>query len=67
MKIAGGNVLIRKQLEKFTNALMHFAMKLQENLMPKQAELINDNKEFLGKLNVIEAKFDTLIKENETL
>ena len=41
-------------------------MKLQDNLISKQTELINDNKEFQGKLNVIEAKFNNLKKENET-
>ena len=33
----------------------------------KQTELINDNKEFWEKLNLIEGKFDDLKKENETL
>ena len=51
-----------------TNAqLIDFVMKLQDNLISKQTELINDNKEFLEKLNLIEAKFDDLKKENETL
>ena len=47
--------------------LIDFVMKLQDNLISKQIELINDNKEFLEKLNLIEAKFDDLKKENETL
>ena len=47
--------------------LIDFVMKLQDNLISKQTELINDNKEFLEKLNLIEAKFDDLKKENETL
>ena len=47
--------------------LIDFVMKLQDNLISKQVELINDNKEFLEKLNLIEAKFDDLKKENETL
>ena len=47
--------------------LIDFVMKLQDNLISRQTELINDNKEFLEKLNLIEAKFDDLKKENETL
>ena len=47
--------------------LIDFAMKLQDNLISKQAELINDNKEFREELNFIKAKFDDLKKENETL
>ena len=47
--------------------LIEFAMKLQDNLISKQAESINDNKEFWEKVNLIEAKFDDLKKENETL
>ena len=47
--------------------LIDFAMKLQDNLISKQTESINDNKEFREKLNVIEAKFDDLKKENGTL
>ena len=47
--------------------LIDFATKLQDNLISKQAELINDNKEFREELNLIKAKFDDLKKENETL
>ena len=47
--------------------LIDFAMKLQDNLISKQTELINDNKEFQEKRNVIKAKFDDLKKENETI
>ena len=47
--------------------LIDFAMKLQDNLIWKKTELINDNKEFREKHNLIEAKFDDLKKENETL
>ena len=66
--MAGSNILTRKQLEKMTNGqLIDFAMKLQDSLITNQTELINDNKEFREKLNVIEAKFDDLNKENETL
>ena len=66
--MAGSNILTRKQLEKMTNEqLIDFAMKLQGNLISKQTKLKNDNKEFREKLNLIEAKFDDLKKENETL
>ena len=68
MKMAGSNILTRKQLEKMTiEHLIDFAMKLQDNLISKQTELINGNKEFRGKLNVTEVKFDDRKKENETL
>ena len=36
--------------------LIDFTMKLHDNLILKQTELINDNKEFQEKLNLIEAK-----------
>ena len=63
--MAGSNILTRKQLEKMTNEkFKDFAMKLQSNLISKQTKFINDNKEFREKLNVIEAKFDNLKKEN---
>ena len=66
--MAGTSILSRKQLEKITNEqLRKFAMKLQDNLISKQTELINDNKEFWQNLNLIKAKFDDLKKENETL
>ena len=66
--MAGSNILTKKQLEKMTNEqIIDFAMKLQDNLISMQTELINDNKEFRGKLNLTEAKFDDLKKENETL
>ena len=66
--MAGSNILTRKQLEKMTNEqLIDFAVKLQDNLIAKQTELTNDNKEFREKLNLIEAKFDDLNKENEPL
>ena len=42
-------------------------MKLQYNLISNQTELLNDNKEFRENSNLIEAKFDDLNKENETL
>ena len=66
--MAGSNILTRKQLEKIANKqLINFPMKLQDNLISKQTELINDNKEIREKLTLIEAKFDDLKKENETL
>ena len=66
--MVGSNILTRKQLEKMTSAqLIGFAMKLQDNLITKQTALINNNKEFREKLNVLKAKFDNLKKENEIL
>ena len=68
MKVVGRNILTRKQIEKMTNEqLIDFAIKLQDNLITKQTELINDNKEFREKLNVIEVKYGDLKKENETV
>ena len=68
MKILGSNILTRKQLEKMTNQqLIDFAIKLKDNLISKQTELINDDKEFWEKLNVVKAKFDYRKKENETV
>ena len=62
------NNLTRKQLKKTANdQLIEFAMKLQNNMITKQAELINDKKEFREKLTIIESKFDELKKENEIL
>ena len=57
MNIVGSNILTRKQLEKMTNQqLIDFAMKMQDNLILKQTELIN-GKEFQEKLNLMKAKF----------
>ena len=65
--MVGSNILTRKQLQKMTNEqLIDFDMKLQDNRISTQTESINDNKQFREKLNVIEAKFDDLKKENET-
>ena len=62
------NTLTRKQLEKMINEqLLGFNIKLQDNLISTQKELINDNKEFWEKVNIIEAKFGDLEKKNETL
>ena len=66
--MAGSNILTRRQLEKITiNQLIEFAMKLQANMINKQTELINDNKEFREKLSIIDSKFDELKKENEVM
>ena len=66
--MAGSNIFNRRQLEKMTNEkLIEFAMKLQNNMINKQTELINDNKEFREKLRIIDSKFDELKKENEVL
>ena len=68
MKILGSNILTRKQLEKMTNQqLIDFAIKLKDNLISKQTELINDDKEFWEKLKVVKTKFDDRKKENETV
>ena len=42
------------------NQLIEFDMKLQNNMINKQAELINDNKEFREKLSIIDFKCDEL-------
>ena len=68
MKMASSNILTINQLGKMTNEqLVDFAMKLQDNLISKQTELINGSREFREKLNVIETKFGDLKKENDTL
>ena len=68
MKMAGSNILTRKQLEKMTDdQLLEFAMKLQNNMINKQTNLINDNKEFREKLSIIDSKFDELKNKNEVL
>ena len=68
MKMAGSNILTRRQLEKMTNdQLIEFAMKLQNNMINKQTELINNKKKFREKLSIIDSKFDERKKENEVL
>ena len=68
MKILVSNILTRKKLEKMTNQqLIDFAIKLKDNLISKETELINDDKEFWEKLNVVKTKFDDRKKENETV
>ena len=62
------NNVTRKQIKKATkNQLIQFALKLQNNIITKQAELINDNNEFREKLNIIDSNFDDVKKENEIL
>ena len=47
----GHNNLTRKELERMTkNQLIKSAMKLQNNMLTEQTELINDDKEFREKL-----------------
>ena len=66
--MAGSNILNSRQLEKMTNdQLIEFAMKLQNKMINKQTELINDNKEFRQKLSIIDPNFDELKKENGVL
>ena len=48
----GSNILTRKQIRKITNnQLIEFAMKLENNMINKQTELIND------KLSIIHSRF----------
>ena len=61
--MAGSNILTRKELENWPTYKLCYEP--QDNLISNQTELINDNKEFRGKLDLIEAKFDDLKKENE--
>ena len=68
MKMSGSIILTRKLLEKMTNdQLIEFALKLQNNMINKQTELINNNREFREKQIIIDSKFDELKKENEVL
>ena len=61
MKMAGSNILTRKQLEKMTkDQLIEFALKLQNKMITKQTELMNGNKGFREKLGNIDSKFDKL-------
>ena len=66
--MAGSNILTRKQLENMTDdQLLEFAMKLLNNMINKQTDFINDNKEFREKLSIIDSKFDERKNENEVL
>ena len=68
MKMAGSNILNRKQFKKIiNNQLTEFGMKLQNSIVTKQTEMINDNKEFREKLCIIASKFDKLKQENKIL
>ena len=42
MKMEDSNIVTRKELDQ----LIEFAIKLENNMITKQTELINDNKEF---------------------
>ena len=66
--MAGSNILTRKQFEKMTNdQLIEFVIKLLNNMISKETELINDSKEFREKLSISDSKFDELKKKNEVL
>ena len=47
--------------------LIEFTMKLQNDTINNQTELINNKKKFIEKLSIIDSKFDELKKENEVL
>ena len=47
--------------------LIEFDLKLQNNMITKQTELINDNKQSREKLSIIDSKLDELKKENKIL
>ena len=59
--MAGSNILTSKQFEKLINdQLIKCAMTMQNNMINKQTELTNDEKEFREKLSIIGSKFDEL-------
>ena len=61
MKMAGSNILTSKQFEKLINdQLIKCAMTMQNNMINKQTELTNDEKEFREKVSIIGSKFDEL-------
>ena len=61
MKMAGSNILTSKQFEKLINdQLIKCARTMQNNMINKQTELTNDEKEFREKLSIIDSKFDEL-------
>ena len=61
MKMAGSNILNSKQFEKLINdQLIKCARTMQNNMINKQTELTNDEKEFREKLSIIGSKFDEL-------
>ena len=47
--------------------LIEFDLKLQDNMITKQTELINGNKQSREKLSIIDSKLDELKKENKIL
>ena len=53
------NTLSKKQLEKMSNdQLIHFAMKVQEDVISKQNALSNKNKELNSELHHADIKID---------
>ena len=59
--MAGRNILTSKQFEKLINdQLIKCARTMQNNMINKQTELTNDEKEFREKLSIIGSKFDEL-------
>ena len=59
--MAGSNILTSKQFEKLINdQLIKCTMTMQNNMINKQTELTNDEKEFKEKLSIIGSKFDEL-------
>ena len=53
------NTLSKKQLEKMSNdQLIHFAMKVQEDIISKQNALSNKNKELNSELHHADIKID---------
>ena len=59
--MAGSNILTSKQFEKLINdQLIKCARTMQNNMINKQTELTNDEKEFREKLSIIGSKFDEL-------
>ena len=71
MKMAGSNILTRKQLEKMANdQLIEFAMKLQNNMINEQIELndnLYDKKEFREKLVLLALNLMSLKKKMKFL
>ena len=53
------NTLSKKQLEKMSNdQLIHFAVKVQEDVISKQNALSNKNKELNSELHHVDIKID---------
>ena len=59
--MAGSNILTRKQFEKMTNdQLIEFVIKLLNNMISKETELINDSKEFRENLVLVTLNLTSL-------